>query len=41
MKIDGIEIFVTSLSARVQRIFSSGSYDTGPAERVLGKPILV
>ncbi len=41
MKIDGIEIFVTSLSARVQRIFSSGSYDTGPADRVLGKPVLV
>jgi muconate cycloisomerase len=41
VKIDGIEIFVTSLSARVQRIFSSGSYDTGPAERVLGKPVLV
>lgn len=41
MKIDRIEIHVTSLSARVQRIFSSGSYDTGPAERVLGKPVLV
>jgi muconate cycloisomerase len=39
--IDRIEIFVTALSARVQRIFSSGSYDTGPAERVLGKPVLV
>lgn len=41
MKIDRIEIHVTSLSARVQRIFSSGSYDTGPADRVLGKPVLV
>lgn len=39
--IDRIEIFVTALSARVQRIFSSGSYDTGPAERLLGKPVLV
>ena len=39
--IDRIEIFVTALSARVKRIFSSGSYDTGPAERVLGKPVLV
>jgi L-alanine-DL-glutamate epimerase-like enolase superfamily enzyme len=39
--IDRIEIFVTALTTRVQRIFSSGSYDTGPAERVLGKPVLV
>lgn len=39
--IDQIEIFVTALSARVQRIFSSGSYDTGPAERLLSKPVLV
>ena len=39
--IDRIEIFVTALSARVQRIFSSGTYDTGPAERLLGKPVLV
>ena len=39
--IERIEIFVTALSARVQRIFSSGAYDTGPAERVLGKPVLV
>ena len=39
--IDRIEIFVTALSARVQRIFSSGAYDTGPAERLLGKPVLV
>ncbi len=39
--IDRIEIFVTGLSARVQRIFSSGSYDTGPAGQLLGKPVLV
>src|ERR671910_77441 len=39
--IERIEIFVTALSARLQRIFSSGTYDTGPAERVLGKPVLV
>jgi|SRR5882672_3393267 len=39
--IDRIEIFVTTLSERLQRIFSSGSYDTGPAERLLGKPVLV
>src|SRR5919106_4965905 len=41
MKIERIEIFVTALSARIQRIFSSGTYDTGPAERLLGKPVLV
>src|SRR6476661_4565484 len=39
--IDRIEIFVTALTTRVQRIFSSGSYDTGPAERLLSKPVLV
>ena len=39
--IDRIEIYVTGLSARLQRIFSSGSYDTGPAERLLSKPVLV
>lgn len=39
--IDRIEIFVTALSARVQRMVSSGAYDTGPAERLLGKPVLV
>ena len=39
--IDRIEIFVTELPFRVQRIFSSGSYDTGPREQLLGKPVLV
>lgn len=39
--IDRIEIFVTALSARVQRIMSSGVYDTGPPESLLGKPVLV
>ena len=39
--IERIEVFVTALSARIQRIFSSGTYDTGPAERLLGKPVLV
>ena len=39
--IDRIEIFVTGLSARLKRIFSSGSYDTGPAEQLLSKPVLV
>ena len=39
--IERIEIFVTGLPVRVQRIFSSGSYDTGPAEQLLSKPVLV
>ena len=41
MKIERIEIFVTELPVRVQRIFSSGSYDTGPANQILGKPVMV
>ena len=39
--IERIEIFVTGLPVRVQRIFSSGSYDTGPAEQLLSKPVFV
>ena len=39
--IDRIEVFVTELPVRVKRIFSSGSYDTGPREQQLGKPVLV
>jgi muconate cycloisomerase len=39
--IERIEIFVTELPVRVQRIFSSGSYDTGPPQQQLGKPVLV
>lgn len=39
--IDRIEVFVTELPVRVQRIFSSGSYDTGPPKHELGKPVLV
>ena len=41
LMIERIEIFVTGLPVRVQRIFSSGSYDTGPAEQLLSKPVLV
>jgi muconate cycloisomerase len=41
VSIDGIEIFVTELPVRVRRVFSSGSYDTGPREQQLGKPVLV
>ena len=39
--IDRIEIFVTALSERLKRIFSSGTYDTGPAESITSKPVLV
>lgn len=39
--IDKIEVFVTALPVRIKRIFSSGSYDTGPREQQLGKPVLV
>lgn len=41
MKIDSIDIRITELPVRVKRIFSSGSYDTGPPEQLLGKPIFV
>lgn len=41
MKIERIEIFITALSQRLQRVFSSGVYDTGPAESLLGKHVLV
>ena len=39
--IDRIEIFVTELPLRLQRTFSSGSYDTGPPKELLGKPVFV
>lgn len=39
--IDKIEIFVTDIPVRVQRIFSSGSWDTGPPASLLSKPVLV
>ena len=39
--IDRIEIVITALSQRLQRVFSSGAYDTGPADSVLGKHVLV
>ncbi len=39
--IDRIEIFVTSLSKRLKRIFSSGTYDTGPNDSINSKPVLV
>ncbi len=39
--IDRIDIHVTALSARLKRIFSSGTYDTGPADSITSKPVLV
>jgi L-alanine-DL-glutamate epimerase-like enolase superfamily enzyme len=41
MRIERIEIHVTELPVRLQRRFSSGSYDTGPPKQLLGKPVLV
>jgi len=41
VKVERIEIFVTELPVRVKRVFSSGSYDTGPPQQQLGKPVLV
>lgn len=39
--IERIEIFVTALSTRLKRIFSSGTYDTGPVDSINSKPVLV
>jgi L-alanine-DL-glutamate epimerase-like enolase superfamily enzyme len=41
MRIERIEIFVTELPVRLKRTFASGSYDTGPPDQLLGKPVLV
>lgn len=39
--IDRIEVFVTELPTRIQRTFSSGTWDTGAPGQLLGKPVLV
>lgn len=39
--IERIEVFVTELPTRIQRTFSSGSWDTGAPKQMLGKPVLV
>lgn len=39
--IDRIEIHLTALSTRLKRIFSSGTYDTGPETSITSKPVLV
>lgn len=41
MIIDRIEVCIVEMPFRLQRTFSSGSYDTGPAGRLLGKPVFV
>ena len=39
--IERIEAFVPELPVRLQRTFSSGSYDTGPPKQLIGKPVFV
>ncbi|WP_168192855.1 mandelate racemase/muconate lactonizing enzyme family protein [Undibacter mobilis] len=39
--IERIEIRVVEMPVRLKRTFSSGSYDTGPAGQILGKPVFV
>src|SRR5436309_6949301 len=41
MRIERIEIFVTDLTTRLQRQRSTGAYDTGAPEALIGKPVLV
>ncbi|MCQ4633475.1 mandelate racemase/muconate lactonizing enzyme family protein [Shinella lacus] len=41
MKIERIEIIVSDLTQRLQRMRSTGSYDTGRSGDLLGKPVLV
>jgi L-alanine-DL-glutamate epimerase-like enolase superfamily enzyme len=41
LPIERIEVFVTDLTVRLQREVSSGTYDTGPAGSLIGKPVLV
>ena len=41
LKIERIEIFVTDLPIRIQRLSSSGTYDTGAMGSLLGKPVMV
>jgi len=41
MRIERIEIIVTDLAQRLQRLRSTGVYDTGEKGQLLGKPVLV
>lgn len=41
MKISEIDVRIIDLPVRLQRTFSSGSYDTGPSGVLLGKPVFL
>jgi muconate cycloisomerase len=41
MKIERIEVRITEMPIRIKRTFSSGSYDSGPAGQLLGKPVFL
>ena len=41
MKIERVEVRITEMPIRIKRIFSSGSYDSGPAGQLLGKPVFL
>jgi muconate cycloisomerase len=41
VRIERIETRIVELPVRLKRTFSSGSYDTGPAGQLLGKPVFV
>lgn len=41
LRIDRVEVLVTDLPGRLQRLGSSGPYDTGSSGSLLGKPVLV
>ncbi|WP_164778172.1 enolase C-terminal domain-like protein [Mesorhizobium sp. M7A.F.Ca.US.006.01.1.1] len=41
MMIERIDVRVVEMPVRLKRVFSSGSYDTGPAGQLLGKPVFV
>jgi L-alanine-DL-glutamate epimerase-like enolase superfamily enzyme len=41
LRIERVEIRVTDLPSRLQRLSSSGRYDTGASGSLLGKPVLV
>ena len=40
-RIERIEVVVTDLTTRLQRLRSTGPYDTGATGDLLGKPVLV
>lgn len=41
MRIERIEVRITDLTVRLQRLRSTGVYDTGASGQLLGKPVLV